>query len=235
MVDQPMPNRRTEWPIGTLLSRLSVRSRADLLALGVARRVADGHILLREGGAGSHVVLLREALAKVTAATSNGRSTLLGIRVSGDVVGEMSAVSGEPRSATVTACGPSWISVIPRRDFQPFLETHPDAAVQLTAMVSKRLRDSNRRRVDFASYPVKVRLARVIAEIASAHGTPTQAGIVIAVPLSQPELASLCGAAEITVQKALRELREDGLVVTGYRRVAVLDLPRLLLAGELST
>lgn len=227
MVEQPMTGGPAEWPVGTLMSRLSSRSRAALLRLGVVRLVADGYVLLREGGAGSHVVLLRDALAKVTAATSNGRSTLLGIRVSGDLVGEMSVLSDEPRSATVTACGPSWVSVIPRRDFHPYLEAHPDAAVQLTAMVSKRLRDSNRRRVDFASYPVKVRLARVIAEIASAHGTPSPAGIVIAVPLSQPELASLCGAAEITVQKALRDLRADGLVVTGYRRVTVLDLTGL--------
>jgi hypothetical protein len=47
----------------------------------------------------------------------------------------------------------------------------------------------HRRRVDFASYPVKVR----------------------------------CGAAEITLQKALRELRTTGVVDTGYRQVIARD------------
>jgi CRP/FNR family cyclic AMP-dependent transcriptional regulator len=207
-----------DWPPGAFLGALSPRCRAELLALGVQQRLSDGAILIHEGGRDSHVVLLRRGLAKVTATTPEGRVALLAIRVPGDLVGEMSAV---------TACGPVRVTVIYQPDFQSFLKSHPEAAVQLAAMVADRLRYANQRRVDHAASSVRVRVARVLAEIASAHGQATAAGMELGVPLSQPELAGLCGAAEISVQKALRELRDEGLLSTGYRRITVLDLPAL--------
>lgn len=99
-------------------------------------------------------------------------------------------------------------------------------------MVSDRLRWSNRRRIDFTSYPVKLRVARVIAELCRSHGRQDRHGVVIDVRLTQPELATICGAAETSVQKALRELRSDGLVETDYRRITVPDLEALARCGE---
>ncbi|MEW2379936.1 helix-turn-helix domain-containing protein [Micromonospora sp. NPDC047812] len=101
-------------------------------------------------------------------------------------------------------------------------------------MVSDRLRWSNRRRIDFTSYPVMIRVARVVAELCRTHGRQGRDGVVIDVRLTQPELASICGAAETSTQKALRELRTDGLVDTGYRRITVRDLPTLRTLGDLS-
>jgi hypothetical protein len=40
-------------------------------------------------------------------------------------------------------------------------------------------------------------------------------------------MATLVGAAESSIHKALRALRESGAVVTGYRRITILDLEHL--------
>jgi DeoR/GlpR family transcriptional regulator of sugar metabolism len=48
-------------------------------------------------------------------------------------------------------------------------------------------------------------------------------GFLVDIKLTQPELATLCGAADITVHKALRELREAGLIETGYRGFEIKD------------
>jgi len=50
---------------------------------------------------------------------------------------------------------------------------------------------------------------------------------VIHWPITQPELATLCGAAEPSVHKALRRLREQGAVSTGYRSIRVENLGQL--------
>lgn len=65
-----------------------------------------------------------------------------------------------------------------------------------------------------------------------AYGRRTERGIVVDIQLSQAELATLCGAAEITLQKALRDLREAGVVGTGYRQVVVRDVAALRVAAE---
>ncbi|WP_223256209.1 Crp/Fnr family transcriptional regulator [Micromonospora endophytica] len=204
-----------------------------MLALGVRRQVPAGQILIHEGQRQSHLVLIEEGLTKVTAALPDGRTALLSLRVGGDLVGEMSALNDRPRSATITACGPTRYSVITSERFRTFLTGNPDAALELAAMVSDRLRWSNRRRIDFSSYPVKIRVARVIAELSRTHGRQAPHGVVIDVRLTQSELASICGASETSVQKILRELRTDGLVDTDYRRMTVRDLPRLRSLGQL--
>lgn len=222
-----------QWPYGTFLERLDPRARAVILRLGVRRQVPAGQILIHQGMRESHLVLLEEGLTKVTAPLPDGRSALLALRVGGDLVGEMSALNNQPRSATITTCGPTRYSVIPRDSFTRFLRDHPEAALELAAMVADRLRWSNRRRVDFTSYAVKIRVARVVAELCRTHGRRCRNGVVIDVRLTQPELATICGAAETSVHKALRELRADNLVDTDYRRITVRDLPRLRDLGKL--
>lgn len=217
----------TPWLPGTLLHRIDDAGRHALLRLGVERTAAASRVLLREGVQESHVILLDDALAKVTVAMADGRQALIDVRVSGDVIGEMSALNGEPRSATVTTCRTSRIRIIQRSELRAFLRGYPDAAMELAGIVANRLRTANRRRVDFAAHPVKVRLARVLWEIAVAYGYRDRNGIVVDIHLTQDELATMCGAAEITLQKALRDLRTAGIITTGYRRMLVRDVAAL--------
>lgn len=217
-----------DWPSGTLLSRLAPTTGKALLKLGVEQPVAPGRVLIREGNLESYVIIIEAGLTKVTAEMADGRPALLSIRVAGDILGEMSALSGSPRSATVTMCGSGLVRVVHRRDFTPFLTAHPGAAVELATLVGDRLRWSNRRRIDFTSYPLKTRLARVLAELAELHGRQGRHGALeIGVKLTQPELATMCGAAEITVHKALRDMRRSHLISTRYGRITVWNLPEL--------
>lgn len=231
----PAPNQLDTWPYGTLLSRLDTRARKELLEMGVHRRVPAGQILIHEGTEESHLVLMCQGLAKVTVGLPDGRNALLAIRIGGDLVGEMSALNHRPRSATVTTCSPARVRFIQMDRFRRFLRDHPEAAVELAAMVADRLRWSNRQRIDFTSYPVLVRVARTIAELARAHGRRTPDGVVVDVHLTQPELATICGAAETTVQKALRELRVGRIIDTDYRKILVRDLTALRETGHLFT
>lgn len=87
---------------------------------------------------------------------------------------------------------------------------------------------ANRRRVEFGGYSVKVRVARILVELARSLGQQARHGTSIGVELSHPELAQIIGAAAVSVQKALRELRRQGLVATGHRHVTILDFDGLL-------
>jgi CRP/FNR family transcriptional regulator, cyclic AMP receptor protein len=69
--------------------------------------------------------------------------------------------------------------------------------------------------------------------IVVAYGRRGPAGVVVDVRLTQAELATMCGAAEVSTQKALRELRVAGLVGTGYREIVIHDVPGLRTAAEL--
>ncbi|MGA5301115.1 Crp/Fnr family transcriptional regulator [Nucisporomicrobium flavum] len=219
------------WAPGSFLARITVPEREALLALGVTRRLPGGRQLLVEGNRDTHVEVIRQGHVKVTT-DLGGAPRLLAIRLPGDIVGELAAFTGNGRSATVTTCGPVVSTVIRQADFLAFLGAHPAVANQVTATVGGRLRWANERRSEFAAFPVHVRLAHVLGEIAASCGEAVRDGLLIGVELSQTELATLVGAAEDTVQKALRLLRDRGLVRTGYRRITVVDHLALLALAE---
>lgn len=229
-----MPYSSVEWPARSLLGVLSPQARQELLTLGVPKRIEPGEVLLSEGAHDRHMLLLLSGFAKVTARVENGETSLLAVRVGGDTVGEMAAMDGSPRSATVTACGPMTARVVQPGPLHELLMRRPEVAVALTRIVADRLRWANRRRLDFRGYPAKVRLARLLVELATAYGRPSDDGLVVGCRLSQPELAALTGAAETTVHKGLRELRKEGLLETGYRSTTIRDLPRLERVADLT-
>ncbi|MEV5689702.1 Crp/Fnr family transcriptional regulator [Micromonospora globbae] len=211
---------------GSFLERLPHAARRELLALGVTRTVSAGRRLLTERARDTHVEVIRQGFVKVTTA-ADGTERLLAIRLPGDLVGEFAAITGQGRSATVTACGDVVSTAIRQVDFLDFISRHSAIAAQVAATVGERLRWANERRADFAAHPVRVRLARMLAEIAVNCGRREGDELVIEVELSHTELATLIGAATDTTQRALRTLRADHLIRTGYRRIVVLDLAGL--------
>ncbi|MGW4062602.1 Crp/Fnr family transcriptional regulator [Amycolatopsis sp. NPDC004747] len=215
------------FPPGSFLAGLSRTARTGLLELGVAREFGSEKVLLREGDQSTHVFLLVDGCVKITGTTPEGHLALLAIRVGGDLVGELAAMDGRPRIATVTTAGRVRTRLIAQGEFRRFLLGSPDAALAVSGSVGAKLRWATRRRIDFGSRAVRVRLARVLLELAASYGVPAGPHLRIGVALTQPELAALVGAAEPTVHRALAGLRRESVVETGYRRVCVCDRARL--------
>ncbi|MBB3080147.1 Crp/Fnr family transcriptional regulator [Streptomyces violarus] len=229
-----MPYSSAEWPARSLLGTVPPEARGELLELGVPARFEAGKVLLSEGARDRHVLVLLSGFAKVTARVENGEESLLAVRVGGDSVGEMAAFDGAPRSATVTACGPLTARLVQPGPLHALLVRRPEVHLALTGIIAQRLRWANRRRLDFKGYPAKVRLARLLVELATSYGRPVEGGMVLGCRLTQPELAALTGAAETTVHKGLAELRRDGLLETGYGSTVIRDLGRLREIGDLA-
>jgi len=228
--------RRARWPEQTLVGKLPERSQAGLLALGGYREFVSGAPIMREGDRTTFVAVLLRGWTKVTALMDDGGVALLAVRHGGDVVGEFAGLDAQPRSATVTAVGSGGVlaKVIRGEDFEAYLARDPAAAAEMSRSIVAKTRFSIRRRVEFAGSPVAVRVARVLVELDRAYGTDGPSGArALGVSLSQQELAALVGAHDPTVHKALRALRRDKVIETGYRRVTILDMAALEIAAGL--
>jgi CRP/FNR family cyclic AMP-dependent transcriptional regulator len=182
---------------------------------------------MREGDATKFVVVLLDGVVKATGLTLDGKEALLAIRVGGDIVGEFAALDEGPRSSTITTCGTVIGRVIMQADFLAALHRDNLLAEAVNRVVVAKVRAANARRVEFTGYDAPTRLARVLREIAVRYGERSGNRVVITWPLTQPELASLAAVAEPTAQKVLRKLREGGVIATGYRSLAIMDLDEL--------
>ena len=211
------------WASGTVLHALGPDDRAELLGLGPSHAFQSGETLISEGSRDLDTYVLLDGFCKVLGNSVDGRAVLVSIRIGGDLVGELAALDEQPRSATVVALTQVTTRVITRQRFLQYLSAHPQAARAIYNAVARELRRSTRYRVYINGAPIAVRLAFVLDFLAETYGQPSPDGVRIDVPLSQPELASLIGASEPSLHRALTDLRTRNVIATRYRRVIVRD------------
>jgi CRP-like cAMP-binding protein len=209
------------------LGCLDEADRAELVGRGRPRRWPTGATLFLEGGRSEVVLVVVSGRVKIFSLTEQGDEVVLAVRGPGALLGEFSALDGGRLSASVAALEPVTAIVVPSVVFIEFLRTRGQAATVLLSLIIGRLRDADRKRVEFGAYDIAARVAGRLVELADRFGEPDEHGVRISVALSQDELAGWVGASREAVAKSLRVLRDRGYVTTGRRTMTVLDLDGL--------
>ena len=152
---------------------------------------------------------------KLVATEANGTEAVLAVRAPGDLVGELAAIDGHPRSATAIALGDVACAVVDAERFRAVLHDEPKAAMALLKLLAERLREAEGRRAEHGALDARQRLARRLLELAGDRTVVDE--------LNQDDLAALIGASRESVAKALQSLRTEGLVRTRRRAIDILD------------
>ncbi|MEV3922925.1 Crp/Fnr family transcriptional regulator [Actinomadura coerulea] len=225
-------------PEGSFLGDLTPAEREELAARGRVREFDRGESLFLEGEDPDWVAVLLWGRVKACSYREFGGETLLAVRGPGALLGEVAAIDGLPRSATVTALEPVRALAVTADEFRGFLQVHGRVSVLIMRMLCQRWRDADRKRVEFGMFDATGRVAQRLVELAERFGVPYdrrtggagEAGgdsVQITLNLSQEELAGWVGASREAVSKALRTLRRHGWIETGRRRLIVHDLQAL--------
>jgi CRP/FNR family cyclic AMP-dependent transcriptional regulator len=200
---------------------------AALRGLGRTRRFSVGSALFNERAPGDAVFVLLAGRVKLSCVTEAGREAVLGIREPGDLIGEMSAIDGAPRSATAIALEPVEVLTVSRDAFVGFLERTPGVALVLLRMIAPRLRDADRKRIEYLGQDSVGRVCSRLVELADRFGAPEGDGVHIELAITQEELAGWTGSSREAVIRALRTLRELGWIETRRRGVTLLEVEQL--------
>ena len=128
-----------------LFQDLAKRELQALSANCREREYPAGATLLRQDETGVGLFILTNGKVQVTQQTPTGQTRDLGVFERGAVLGEMSLLDDLPRTATVIALEPTTALVIPVWDFRAALRESPDIAIKLLAVLSRRLRQQEKR------------------------------------------------------------------------------------------
>ena len=115
-----------------LFAGLTPEQREVLLLHFVPRTAEPGERIIRRGDAADGVYFISQGEVEVSVA---GRQIKLG---AGEVFGEMALLSGQPRSADVTALDYSTFAMLSERDFRQLLRKYPDIRAQITSLAAQR-------------------------------------------------------------------------------------------------
>jgi CRP/FNR family cyclic AMP-dependent transcriptional regulator len=169
------------------------------------------------------VLLLRKGRVKVETTTSAGRAVVLAVRGPGELVGELAALDEQPRSASIVALEPVEAIALSHQDFRAFLLARPTAALALLAELSRRLRDADSKRIEYAAGGTLERVSARLLELCERFGEASDGAVEISLPLSQEELAGWTGSSVESVGRALQTMRSLGWIETSRRKIRVLD------------
>jgi CRP/FNR family transcriptional regulator, cyclic AMP receptor protein len=218
----PDPITREFW------EQLLPEETAELSRIGRRRDFRRAAVLFREAERSDSVMLLRSGRVKVSVDTANGTEVVLAVRGPGALLGEFSAIDRQPRSATVTAIEDDVSALALTLDeFEGFLRSHGRVAVLLMRTLVGKLRDADRKRIEFGAHDTTGRVAARLVEMAERFGQPAADGVRIALPFSQDELAGWICASREAVSKALGVLRSAGAIRTSRMSVVVRDIEAL--------
>jgi CRP-like cAMP-binding protein len=139
------------------------------------------------------------------------------------VIGDLSVICDSTASATVEVLEDVEATVVAAGAYLEFLQSHPEFMLGQLRRVIEVLRQSDSKRLELATLDLTARVARGLLESATAGRAAVSGSDDHGVPVSQEELAHLCGASREAVARVLRTFRDRGWVRTERRRVVVVD------------
>jgi CRP/FNR family transcriptional regulator, cyclic AMP receptor protein len=207
---------------------LSVGEQNRLTAAGRIGKYAPGTTICRQGEPATFLFVLIGGWVKVVTVSRDGDEAVLALRGDGDVVGEFAGELTGYRTATMYALDDVEAVLIQHTRFSAYLDSCPPAAAAYRRELVQRfseIADSQHAR---ATTSGAQRLARLLITLADRHGQPLEPGgpgseVVIALPLTQEELADLALASRATATRALADWRKRKIIQTGHRRITILE------------
>src|SRR5215475_7729947 len=128
-----------------LFAELSNESLSRLSACLKLAEFPPAEVIVREGAPGVSMYIIKEGLVEVRKKDpATGIDFLVAQLSAGAAVGEMSLLTGKPRSATVSTVQPTVVFTLTRADFRNLLTQHPEISLGLARILAERLEDATK-------------------------------------------------------------------------------------------
>ena len=124
-----------------LFEKLDDAGRRRLLEGGTLENYAPGAVIMKEGDPGDSFYFLRTGAVEVTTVKGADKIKLADLGA-GDFFGEVSVITAQPRTATVTALSPVVAIKFQRRKISRVLMDYPDVTKLLNAKIEDRAADT---------------------------------------------------------------------------------------------
>src|SRR3546814_5979063 len=156
--------------------------------------------------------------AKVVRTTLEGTEVLLDIVRPGDFFGTLPVLGSDRYTDSVWALTPLCVLSLDAASFEAILNAHPSVARAGLGVMAARLERAPSHIHAIATATSEQRVAAALVMLAERTGTPRKGSILLDVPLSRDDLASLTGTVSETVSRVLAQLRHVGVIDRSAKR-----------------
>lgn len=213
-----------------LFRGLSEDGLRDLAESCHLRHLTDREELCHEGDDGSQIYLIVEGQIAAMTTGPEGDDVIFSVMRKGQLCGELALFMGGKRTATMVARAPTELLVINRRSLVPFLRNHPDAALEIISVLSRRVIRLSQQVADASFMNVPSRLAKNLLTLMHAEGREVDGGIVIE-GYTQRDLGNMVLASRESVNKVLARFTRANILTMKGRVITIHDSDAL--AGQI--
>lgn len=203
-------SRLQSFPI---FSALSAESLSELAQGMREQHWGPGQLIFSRGDAGDQMFAVLAGRIRLVLANARGREIVLRTLGPLDILGEMSLIDGEPRSADATAAEATTCLVLPRARFETLAGRRPDIGMAMARHLCSHLRRTNFQMESIALYDLQTRLVRFLLHTI-AHTPDTGHGNQrrLTLGVSQTDVSAILGASRPKISHAFQTLISAGAI-----------------------
>lgn len=172
------------------------------------------------------VYFITDGDVRVTIFSLQGSVVTIGDLGAGEIFGEMAAIDGQPRSASIVALTPCTIASMPSSAFREIASSVPSVAWELARILTRKLRSLTNRMYELSTLDVANRTRAELLRLAKGATRHGKSAIISPVP-TQAEIASRISSKREVVARELLRLRDLGIVDRRNGALVVCDVARL--------
>lgn len=217
-----------------LLQSLSPEERRDLERRCRWRRYGVDEQILDKDSDDRDVYFVIEGTVQIVNYSMSGREIALAKVGAGGFFGELSAIDGAPRSASVVAAGPALLASLAPKLFMNLVTDHAEIAAHVLGRLAGIIRSCDERIMDLSTLGAVQRVYIELLRLADESGDGSETGVIRQMP-THKTIASRASTTRETVARSMSQLVSGGIIERRGNAIHIVERGKLeKMAGALA-
>ena len=187
--------------------------------IALEKRINKGEVVFSEGEEGHGFYVIVEGRIKIFKVSTEGKEQILHIYGAGQPFGEVPVFAGQKFPATAQAIEKTRALFLPRAAIVDLIAANPSLALNMLAVMSKKLRQFTVQIENLSLKEMPARLASYLIFLAEEQG----ADELVTLKISKGQLASILGTIPETLSRIFARLSGRNLIRVDGRNITLLN------------
>ncbi len=214
-----MNEKTTHLTTMELFQGLSEQDQEELDRMTTMTTVRKGKIFYRPEDRGEVIFILKKGAVQLYRISPEGKKLVIYTLNDGSMFGEMSLLGQRMHNTFAEAITDCTICVMNRDDLERLILNRPQIALRILEITGNRLRETEEQLEALAFKSIPSRLAALLLRLAR-DGDEV-------VGLTHQDLAEMIGTYRETTTQTLNDMKAQGILEIGRRRITILDKEKL--------
>ncbi|MEM7130253.1 MAG: Crp/Fnr family transcriptional regulator [Chloroflexota bacterium] len=205
---------------------LSMREMEELNRITTMSTVSKGRVFYRPEEPGEVLFILKEGRVQLYRISPEGKKLVITTLGPHTLFGEMALLGTKMHNTFAEAVEDCLICVMSRPDLERLILSKPQVALRILDITGKRLREAEERLENMAFKGIPARLASLLLRLADEQSSTDIVG------LTHQDLAESVGTYRETATQVLNDLKSQGYIEIGRKRITILKEEELTLVAD---